>query len=73
MFYKVNDNNTTHITQSQLARQFIGSSQIDIQCVSLLSVTGFGTVTAIDIHHMKRFSVFNNQVSSTLIRNRFTE
>ena len=47
--------------------------RVYIQCVSLLPVGRFGAVSAIDIHYMKRFCVFNNQVSSTLIRNGFSE
>ena len=44
------------------ARQFINPALFKelYQCVSLLSVSRFGTVTTIDIHHMKGFRVFNN-------------
>ena len=63
---KIDHDNTSHITQTQLPRQLIGSTQINLERVLLLCA-GFHAMTAVDVNHMQSFCVFNDKVCAALV------
>ena len=64
---KVNDDDATHIPESQLACQLVGSSQVGLEGIGLLTVLFLDTRTAVHIHYMHRFSVLNDEVGAVLV------
>ena len=70
---EVDDNDSSHITQSQLACQFVGSSEIHIEGIGFLTIGGFRTVAAVHVYYVHGFGVFDNQIGSALVGNGLSE
>ena len=64
---KVDNDDAAHITQTQLSCKLIGSSEVHIECVLLLSVLCTCPVPAVDIHNMHGLSMLDDEVGSVLI------
>ena len=63
---EIDNNDASHVSQPQLSCQFVGSTQVYIKGVSLLTFFS-GAVAAVDIHYMQRLGVLDNKISSVLI------
>lgn len=70
---EVHHNDSAHISQPELACQLISCAQVYVECICLLSVGRFGTVSTVYVHHVECFSMFDNQVSSAFIGNGLSE
>ncbi len=70
---KIDDDNTSHIAQTQLAGNFFGGRDIHHIGAVFLSERRFVPITAIDIDHVQSFGVFDDQIRSVLKGNRFSK
>ena len=59
---EVHDDDASHISQSQLACEFVGSSEVDFEGVSLLAVGVLGAVATIDVNDVERLGVLDADV-----------
>ena len=70
---EVNDDNSSHITQAQLACQLVGCSQVNLQSIGFLAIFSFGSVAAIYIYHVHGLCVFNDEVCTAFVGDCFPE
>ena len=56
-----------------MAGQFVGGSEVYVECVGFLTVGGFRTVAAVHVHYVHGFGMFDDEVCSALIRNGLSE
>ena len=60
---KVNDDQTGHIPQAQLTRDFIGGFQIRFQS-RFFNITFFGRPPGVDVNRDQSFGLIHNQISA---------
>ena len=63
---KVDDDDTSHIAQSQLACQLVGCSQIGLQGIGLLTVL-LDTRSAVDVDDMHGLCVLDDEIGAVLV------
>ena len=63
---KIDHDDSSHISQSQLARQLVGCTEIGVEGVLLLTLL-LGTVATVDIDDMHGLSVLYNKVATVTI------
>ena len=61
---KVNHNDAAHVTQTQLTRYFIGSTQIDFKGIALLVGSGTASVARVHVNDMQCFRMLDNDIGS---------
>ena len=71
--YEIDDDDTAHIPKPELSGQFVGSAEIDLQCILLLPVFRLCAVAAVYVHHVHGLCVFNDEISAALIVDRLAE
>ena len=64
---KVDDDDAAHIPESELACQLVGSSEIGLEGVSLLTVLFLDSRTAVHVDYVHGLCVFDNQISSVFV------
>ena len=64
---KVNDDDASHVAQSQLACQLVGCTQVGLQCVGFLSVFFLDARSAVHIDHVHSLCMFYDEVGSSLV------
>ena len=70
---EIHDDDTTHVSQSQLARQLVGSTEVGLEGIGLLSVFLLDACAAVHIDHMHGLRCLDDEVSAVLIVDRFPE
>ena len=70
---EVHDDDAAHIAQAQLSCEFIGSAEVDFECVGLLPICILGAVAAVDIDNVQGLGVFDDEVSAVLVADGLTE
>src|SRR5690606_22440019 len=61
---KIDNHNSSHITQAKLSCSFLSGLHIDHQRILILILRIGCTITAIDIDNVQSFSMLNHQVRS---------
>lgn len=64
---EVDDDDASHVAQSELPCQFVGSAQVGFQCVLFLSVLLLSSCTAIHVHHVHGLGMFDDEVGSMFV------
>ena len=64
---EIDDDDASHISETELAGQFVGGGEIDIKGVLLLSVVLLGAVAGVDVNDMHSLRTFNVHIGSVLI------
>ena len=68
---EVYHNDTSHVSQSQLSGQFVGSAEVHFQCVCFLPLFRTRTVSAVYVHHMQRFGMLYDKICAMFVVNGF--
>ncbi len=62
---EVHHNDSSHITESQLSGQFIGSAEVYIESIRFLTFLT-STVAAVYIHYMQGFGMLDDEIRTML-------
>ena len=62
---EVHNNDPSDISKPELPRNFIGCFEVGLKCILLL-VIAYTFISAVHVYYMKCFSVFNDEVSTTI-------
>ena len=63
---EVHHNDSSHITESQLSGQFIGSAEVYIESIRFLTFLT-STVAAVYIYHMQGFGMLDDEIRTMLV------
>src|SRR5690606_32671646 len=61
---EIDDDDPSHIPEAKLSGNFFYGHQIGLQSRSFLVTFLIGFVSAVDIHHMKGFGMFDDDISA---------
>ena len=64
---KIDDDDTAHIAQTELAGEFVGGAEIDVEGIDFLSFGAFAAVAGVDVDHVKGFGVLNDEIGPVLV------
>ena len=64
---EIYDHYSSHIPEPELACQLVGSSEIGLEGVSLLTVLFLDSRTAVHVDYVHGLCVFDNQISSVFV------
>ena len=64
---EVDNDDSSHIAQAQLAGQFVCCAEINVQCISLLSAHLTRPITAVHIHNVQSFGMFDDKISTVFV------
>ena len=70
---EVDDDDAAHVSQPQLACQFVGGSEVDFQCVGFLPFAVLGAVSAVDVHDVQCFGMLDDEIGAVLVADGFSE
>ena len=70
---EVDNDDASHVAQSQLSCQLVCGSEVHVQCVSLLSVVRVRTVAAVHVYHVQGLRVLDDKISAVLVVDGFAE
>ena len=70
---KVAGDDTAHISQTELASDFFGGQEVDVEGVVFRRLAGFDTVAAVDIDDMHGFGMLNDKVDTVFDGHHFAE
>ena len=64
---EIDDDDASHVSESELSGDFVGCSEIHVKCIGLLSFRRFGAITAVDVNHVERFGLFDDEIGSVFV------
>ena len=70
---EVHHDDASHVAQSQLAGYLVGSSEVRLECVLLLSVFLLGAVSAVHVDYVHSLCVLNDEIGAVLVVHCFAE
>ena len=70
---EIDDDDTAHIAQTELAGEFVGGAEIDVEGIDFLTFGAFAAIAGVDVDDVEGFGVLDDEVGAVLVGHGATE